>query len=140
MNDAYKIESQCAIQPRIVISDELFDLIRNNTEPAVTRAAYKELRSISKLNEDLKPINNIFRDDDGFYFLNPFPLSNEMIAYQKLAIENEIDRNSGNKKIRSKYLWLASKFNQYLTNNEKKWCHQNMTLNSVCTQICFFIF
>jgi len=119
MNEAYKIESEFAIHPRIIISDDLFDLIKSETEPPVKTEEYETLKGVSKLNEDLKPINNIFRDDDGFYFLNPFPHSNDFIKYQKSAIEKKIAENSGNKKISSKYLWIATKFNKYYLNNKE---------------------
>lgn len=119
MIEAYKMESECAIHPRIIISENLFDELKNNTELPVGRETYEKPKNISEFNEILKPINNIFRDDDGFYFLNPFPLTIELIRQQKLAIENQIAKNRSNKKIYSKYLWLASKFNKYYSNNKK---------------------
>lgn len=132
MNEAYLLESGFAVYPRIIISDTVYSLIKSTTEPAVSEEVYKTLQSISQLNEDLKTINNISRDEDGFYYINPFPLSialtahvtslgitslDDFINYLKACIEKNLQKHMNNKKIFSKYFWLASKFNRYYTSN-----------------------
>lgn len=132
MNEAYKLESEYAIHLRIIVSDGVYALIKSNTEPPVVAEEYEKLIGIHKTNEDLKTINNVFRDDDGFYFVNPFPLSvglshalrslgitslNDFIKYLKSTIDKKLQENIGNKKIFSKYFWLATKFNKHYINN-----------------------
>lgn len=134
MNEAYKIESECAIYPRVVISDGLHELIKDNTNAPVSREEYYNLEGLYKINEDLKPLNNIFRDNDGFYYLNPFPHSValternkrlginsllDFVLYFKSSIEKKLEEYKMNKKYFSKYYWLAVKFNEYYNDQEK---------------------
>lgn len=131
MNEAYLLESNFAIYPRILISDTVRSLIKSLTEPPVGAEEYRALKNIYKLDEDLKTINNISRDDDGFYYINPFPLSvalsshitslgvtslDDFVNYLKITIEKNLQKHMSNKKIFSKYFWLATKFNKYYIN------------------------
>ena len=128
LNESYLLESNIAVYPRILISDTVHSLIKSTTETAVGAEEYNNLRNIYKLDEDLKTINNISRDDDGFYYINPFPLSvtlsshirslgitslDDFINYLKTTIEKNLQKHMSNKKIFSKYFWLATKFNKH---------------------------
>ncbi|ACN14288.1 hypothetical protein HRM2_11760 [Desulforapulum autotrophicum HRM2] len=123
MNEAYMIESEHAIYPRIIISDNLFKKIECEIGP-ISEA----LKSADGPYERLMLKNNIFKDDDGFYFLNPFPNSvpinaahkqlginslNDFIVFLKAKIEQSMAENRADKKIALKYFWLASNFNNY---------------------------
>ncbi len=131
MNEAYLLESNFAVYPRILISDSVYSLIKNTTGPAVGAEEYKTLSKSYKLNEDFNTINNILRDDDGFYYINTFPLSvalsshitslgitslDDFVNYLKTTIEKNLQKHVSNKKIFSKYFWLATKFNKYYIN------------------------
>ncbi len=125
MNCAYKLESEFAVYPRILLSEEVFRLVITKCPMKVDNGS--KIGRIYDEYCDFSKAEDLFRDDDGLYFLNPFPRSFvpgpfykksittplEFIQYYKGEIEGKLKEYKSDLKIFRKYYWLAKKFNKY---------------------------
>jgi len=94
MVDAYLIENEKAIYPRIVIQKETIDLLKE--APSNSRVKYKDLLTI------LNPT------EDDFYYIN-YGYGLEV----KVLIETNLTRfKNTNKPIYQKYLWMKNEYNK----------------------------
>lgn len=114
MNEAYKIESEIAIFPRIVVNKELIEIAYNN--PNWSNTPEDEKKYIESLLQ---------KDEDGFLYIDYFYSACEEIIgihdYYGLPdyfndITKIIDSNENTKdfKIIQKYNWLKIQFNKIL--------------------------
>ncbi len=137
ISDAYKLESQIAIYPRIVISEDLFKYIKTENIDG-----WPFLEKQSKEHE-ISLIDGIKKDKDGVYFLdllnpkvlrkegeeikhdtnifsitwmNNFETSYSHILEKVENIVNNSLNNNNNPKIRQKYEWLKN----YLEEKQKE--------------------
>lgn len=122
MIDAYRLESQVAIYPRIVLTDEVVSEIA-------------KLEKSWPSESPNKPTKNIVEDFDGMYIIHPFYQFNyslnpnqieviqkdlerkerlKLIEDRKEMIENHLKEVKGDIKVRKKIQWLANKLNVFI--------------------------
>ncbi len=103
LNDAYYLESECAIFPRIILTEETYERL----EKTVT---YGETRLMSWLAKDI----------DGFYYFDMLSAAKEEFESEnsyllflqgiKDLIEDNPDKE--NLKLKQKHKWLQSKLDK----------------------------
>lgn len=118
MNEAYRLESQYADQPRIIISRQhLLSGIRETVS------------SQNGLMYEVKYIEGLVRQDkDGFYFLDILNQSQEISddgtdyycwlwTLRKIIVRG-LQRNFQNRRVYGKYVWLKKYFNTVVTDEK----------------------
>lgn len=129
---AHKIESKEAVYPRIIVTDDVYDLCLKNCRIPVDKDTYEGLSSLEKVNENCKPLRRIKKDDDGLFYINPFPLSLVLHLWESVGVKSHDDlapylskiinkalleyKSSAN--IHKKYVWLAIKYNEQYKNSK----------------------
>ncbi|MBS4028501.1 MAG: hypothetical protein KGZ58_07670 [Ignavibacteriales bacterium] len=109
--NAYKLETEKAIFPRVAISDYYKSIIDD----------YKQK---SKLNDTSDLLStNYFKKDNAIHYLNSFYyISNFEDKFSKInylqtyseILRNKIDEYKTNSKFLSKYIWVAKEFNEFI--------------------------
>lgn len=123
--DAYKLESEVAIYPRIIIHPEVLKIIKKEEAMWPTKVINK-------------PFNSFVTDSDGMSFIHPFLevtywLENggsyapdevrnkqesigleKLISARKEMIIEQLKGANGNLKVESKIKWLANKLNEFI--------------------------
>lgn len=101
--DAYNIESKLALNPRVVISKALIELV---------------FGSVVNVNDQL-----LLEESDGLFFLGYF--NGETIAENQRALEKILpDKLSENPSIRAKQIWLIDYFNSQYPENKIRESHR----------------
>lgn len=112
MNEAYYLESNCAIYPRIIISKATIDHCL---------AISKKIDQANDIESWLHKILSI--DKDGFYFVDFLSQSDEFdyddiymewLWKVKEVIENGLKGSKKSEKLFAKYVWLADYYNTTL--------------------------
>jgi hypothetical protein len=114
---AYTMESKFAIYPRVLISENLYKVIKDN---------YEEARFIqfSGVAED-----KLIHHNCEFHFLNPFynvftkEDKTKFFRDYKEKIEHNLLLNKKKEQIQIKYQWLAEQFNTFLNLYTKELIH-----------------
>lgn len=117
VNEAYKLESEVAIYPRVIISQ---DIIKNCINNCITNSIFNNELKLY-FEEQIKKY--LKQDTDGYYYIDYLSLptaeisSNdaankfvEKIQTNRMFIEDGL--KNPDIKIKSKYGWLADKFNK----------------------------
>ncbi|MDA3904446.1 MAG: hypothetical protein PF484_00055 [Bacteroidales bacterium] len=127
MNCAYELESKFAVYPSIIISDDVYK-ITNKLYPITVPKRKRFGENPYEAFENYSPTEDIGRDDDGFYFLNPFPRNIPVSDKHKIfginspidfalkykdILEKKLKEYKTKLKIFHKYFWLAKKLNVY---------------------------
>ena len=122
--DAYILESQKAINPRIIVSEEVIEIGKEFRMPH---------NSLEDETESI--ISCLSLDDEGFYYIDYITQANDeldepnydLVPYlKKLKSLIEIGLNSNSNSVITKHEWLKKKYNNYLTQiqeNIKDWKH-----------------
>ena len=101
--DAYQIESKLALNPRVVISKALIELVFGNA---------------GNVNNEL-----ILEENDGLFFLGY--LNGESATANQVVIDNILpERLSENPSIRAKQIWLIDYFNNKYPENKIRESHR----------------
>lgn len=107
LNEAYQMESELSIYPRVIISKQIFMVGMENISKI-------KVEEVVKSFEQILPVDN-----DGFYFLNYFTKSHEfydtevyldfLIKIKRLIVEG---LKNDSLKARPKYEWLKRQYNK----------------------------
>lgn len=111
MNEAYRLESEVAVYPRVIFADNLFSI------------ACERYQSNSKAGEEMRAINKMVKkDEDDLYYIDYFNSvadqcgSSEFTEYQNnLHKTINTGLTSKNSKIKAKYQWMKTKYDQAFT-------------------------
>lgn len=105
---AYQMESEHAVYPRILISDDFYQLIKANLNDSkfVQFSGIAEDKLIHHNCEFhfLNPFYNVFTKADKIKFFRDF----------KEQIEQNLNLNNRKENIQVKYKWLADQYNNFL--------------------------
>lgn len=114
INEAYKLETKCAIYPRIIVSEEII----NKCSKHSIHNGYDDKDDILKLLE---------QDTDGYYYIDYLSYDvagwemndNEEWARYIYDLKDFIEEGLKQKNIsvKQKYQWLKDKYNKALTDN-----------------------
>uniref|UniRef100_UPI00404924D4 hypothetical protein n=1 Tax=Gelidibacter sp. TaxID=2018083 RepID=UPI00404924D4 len=122
--DAYILESKKAINPRIIVSEEVIEIGKTFRLP------------INSVEDEAESIMScISKDNDGYYYIDYITQANDeldepnydLLPYLlklKALIENGL--SSGSTDVISKHEWLRIKYNNYISQiqeNIKDWKH-----------------
>lgn len=143
INDAYFLESKCAVYPRIIISQNIIEeCFNNDTIPEdVIDLLFKEsdnntkeyLETVTKINKDYEEGKSIIKsffsefslikqDTDGYFYINYFSstfsesINKEYLAKLKSMIIEGL-KNKDNS-VRQKYSWMKDKYNKCFKENQ----------------------
>jgi len=103
--DAYKLENEVAIFPRVVVSEEFFIAVQK-ADPTRDRNHFDELGMIK-------------RDFDGQFYVNYLGLSEPddsdllPLPVHKKLIEENLEKHANTPRIRQKYEWCKSYHNRH---------------------------
>lgn len=103
--NAYKLESTVAIYPRIVLSEELVNqfIISGDFEDDISSVLISQKHEHRYLNVFTHVFRSDYREDKEEFFKN---LSRSIV--------HELEVNSANEKVFTKYKWLAEEFNAFI--------------------------
>ena len=127
--NAVEMEKSLAIYPRIILDEEIIDI------------AKKYLAEWPSKDEQIKVINKLIsKDFDGLYYINYFDAINYVVGenagvllYFKALrniVENLEKCQKDNMSLKSKYLWIKEKYNRTLKELQKKYCKDNVKIDS----------
>lgn len=121
--ETYNDESKFAVNPRIIISNSLKQLIDNTVIGHIGKAETRNDELFNELDEGL------LVDSDGWYFINYLeivanvdkPAFKERLKHHGEIIGYKLIEHSNNPKIYKKYQWAANYHNYFCKSDPENW-------------------